>query len=123
MICPKCDEEYRDDFSKCSDCNVDLVHQKEIIKEKWSIRSEGIRLIKFGIILLFITFAELIMVVLTYELYLAYMSTHGFMLDHVFSNLINPIIWYIFAIEVIISLAIIIWGISFKVKSVKKKII
>jgi hypothetical protein len=121
MICPKCKEEYRDGFSKCSDCNVDLVDQKEIIEEKCSIRTEGIKLIKFGIILLFIAFAEMMIVVLTYEISLTYMRTHGFMVDIIFVNLINPIIWYIFAVEIVSSLAIIVWGISFKEKIVKKK--
>lgn len=116
MICPKCNEEYREGFTKCADCDVDLVEHKEVTKERWTIKPEGIRLVKFGIILLFVALAELIMVVLTYELYVAYMSTHGFMMDYVFVQLINPIIWYIFAAEAAISLGIIVWGISFSEK-------
>lgn len=26
MICPKCKVEYREGFSKCNDCDVDLVY-------------------------------------------------------------------------------------------------
>jgi uncharacterized Zn ribbon protein len=34
MICPKCRNEYRPGFTRCSDCNVDLVDQVEEIADE-----------------------------------------------------------------------------------------
>ena len=33
MFCPECQAEYRPGFTRCSDCNVDLVEQLEIAHE------------------------------------------------------------------------------------------
>ncbi len=27
MFCPECKSEYRQDFTRCTDCDVDLVHE------------------------------------------------------------------------------------------------
>lgn len=120
MICPKCNAEYRDEFTVCSDCGVDLVKKTDIFIKKSKIVSEGIRLIKFGIILLFVALTEMMIVVLACELSLTYMKAHGYFMDYDFINLINPILRYIFAIEIVISLAVIIWGISFRKRIITK---
>jgi hypothetical protein len=41
MICPKCKNEYRPGFRRCSDCNVDLVDQvQEIVDESSTPENE-----------------------------------------------------------------------------------
>ena len=117
-----CNSEYRDGFTTCSDCGVDLVEKTDRPMEKSVISLEGIRLVKFGIVLLFIAFTKLMIVILAYEFYIMYMRTQGFM-DYIFIKLINPIFWYIFAIEIVVSIIIILWGFSFKEKSINRKTI
>jgi hypothetical protein len=119
MICPKCNSEYRDEFTTCSDCGVNLVEKTDKPIEKLTISLEGIRLVKFGIVLLFIALTKLMIVIITYVFYIMYMQTHGFMMDYIFIKLINPIFWYIFTIEIVVSIVIILWGISFKEKTIK----
>lgn len=123
MICPKCNSEYRDGFTTCSDCSVDLVEKTNKPRGKLKIGIEGIRLVKFGTVLLFIALTKFMIVILAYVFYIMYMQTHGFMIDYIYIELINPIFWYIFAIEIVVSIAIILWGFSFKEKSNNRKTI
>jgi hypothetical protein len=117
MICPKCGIEYRDGFTKCSDCDTELVEKTGDSKEQVKIGPDGIKLIKFGVVLLFAAFIEMMAAVLVYEFNIVYLKTHGFMIDYNFTELLNPIIWYLFIIEIIVSIAVIIWGISYKEKN------
>lgn len=123
MICPKCNSEYRDGFTTCSNCSVDLVEKTDKPMGKLTIGLEGIRLVKFGTVLIFIALTKLMIVILAYVFYIMYMQTHGFMMDYIFIELINPIFWCIFAIEIVVSIVIILWGFSFKEKSNNRKTI
>lgn len=114
MICPVCNIEYRDGFAKCSDCGADLVQKTGMTIIKSSINPESIKLVKFGTGLLFFAFSKMMIVILAYEFNLMYMRTHGFIMDVVFTRLINPILWYMFFIEIAISIALIIWGVSIR---------
>lgn len=98
----------------CSDCGVDLVEKTDKPMEKLALGLEGIKLVKFGTVLIFIALTKLMIVILAYVFYIMYMQTHGFMMDYILIELINPIFWYIFTIEIVLSIVIILWGFSFK---------
>ena len=106
MICPNCKVEYQEGFVKCSDCNVDLVPSNE---PNTIITNDGIKLIKYGIGLLFVTFFELIMVIIAYEFYYMHALT-SIGVEGTFIENVHPIIWILLFIQTIISLVIISWG-------------
>jgi hypothetical protein len=41
MICPRCKADYRPGFTRCSDCDVDLVHEHELPKSPIDLRQVG----------------------------------------------------------------------------------
>lgn len=114
-ICPKCRAEYRDGFKECVDCGIDLIDEIEINEPTYKISSEGRSIILFGIKLLFSVFIQLLIVIMVYEFYFVYGMSHGGISGNVIGK-IHPLIWLIETIELIISVAIIGWGSSFRVK-------
>lgn len=116
MICPKCKTEYRDGFTECSDCGVDLINDKNFMKDISRVNETGIRIIKFGILLLFLAFTKMVTVIIAYEFNFTYLRTHGHMVDVNFNEYIHPFIWAVIAIEIIISVIMVIWGMSYKEK-------
>ena len=114
MICPKCKTEYREGFTECPDCGVDLIVDSSLVKEKHRVNETGIRIIKFGILLLFFAFSKMAAAIIAYKYELTYLNTHGHMVDVIFNNYIHPLIWIMFVIEILISVTMVIWGISYK---------
>lgn len=112
MYCPKCKTEYREGFKECSDCGVDLVPGK-YIQDKVLVK-EGISIIKFGIILLFISIFQLVSVIIIYDFYWVHkFKALGSAMGSALRNM-NPVIWFLTVLEFIVSFAVIIWGTSFK---------
>jgi hypothetical protein len=113
MICPKCEAEYKEGFTKCDDCDVALIEKVEQDKTTSKVSGKGLSIIAFGIKLLFATNIQIIVVLIAYEFYFVYCKSNGGAYGTVIEN-IHPIIWCIALIEAIISVTIIFWGASFK---------
>lgn len=113
MICPKCKSEYADGLTECSDCGVDLIPVSGIKTIPGRIDRRGISMVKYGIGLLFFAIFQLFAVIVAYEFLLVYKQTHGGVGGTVIEN-IHPLIWFLWLLEICVSLAIIIWGANIK---------
>lgn len=118
MICPKCKTEYVDGYSKCSDCGEALIEYDEPAKEIKQISEKGIKLIRYGISLLFITIFEIITVIITYDFYWTYKLSHGGVSGTAISY-VNSMIWFLIVIEIVTSFITMFWGASYKDNSDK----
>lgn len=113
MICPKCNAEYRDGFSKCSDCGVDLVPKAGEIHRGAMISWQGIALVKLGLGLMFFCALEMIAVIIAYEYYWVYRLNNGGVTGSVIEN-VHPLVWVLCVVQVILSFIALGWGASMK---------
>lgn len=113
MICPNCKVEYREGFTECSDCHVNL-----ITDTRTHVSRLGLSTIKFGALLLFLTFFELFTSVICYEFIFTYRLNHGGVATGSTPiTIIHPLVWIGLCVEFLISFVFISHGIYVGKKS------
>ncbi|ACL75794.1 hypothetical protein [Ruminiclostridium cellulolyticum] len=108
MICPNCKIEYEKGYTQCSDCNIDLVERANLPQHVYRISQVGLSMLKFGIVLLFVSIFELMTVITLNDTYIIH-RTYGGSPGGILSD-INPILKILLAVQFIISVMVIIYG-------------
>ncbi len=108
MICPICKVEYEKGYTQCSDCHIDLVERADLPQHVYRISQTGLSMLKFGIVLLFVSIFELMTIITLYDsniIHRAYGEGPGGILSYM-----NPIIKLLLGVQFIISLFVLIYG-------------
>lgn len=108
MICPKCKVEYREGFTECIDCHIDLVKKKGTKKHMNKVSQQGLSMLRFGTGLLFVCMFEFMTLITLYDTNFAH-KIFGDSPSGIF-GIINPFVRILLAVQFIISLLVMLFG-------------
>ena len=77
-------------------------------------------MLKSGLMLLFGTFTQLIAIIISYEFFFIYALSHGGVSGSNSMDIVNPLIWAVIVIELILSVSLIGFDLKNKMKLLNK---